>query len=95
MIKPVKFSGREFCVVFHYEADETWCYLVERGDSLNIAWAMGVARRHPKDAPNRNIGRDLAFRGMLKDAAQAMTVYGVLPKEVRAQIAYNYFHRKG
>lgn len=101
MIKKVEHNGEKLSVRFEYammvdaktgrDVETTYCQLVSGGGTDATVAAMGTALQHPKDCPNRNVGRDTAFRRMLEYMAESTNI----PKEVRAQIAYNYFHRKG
>lgn len=104
MIKKVEYNGENLSVRFEYvmmvddktgrNMETTYCHLISDGGvtpGAKIVVASGTALQHPKDCPNRNVGRDTAFRRMLGYMAESTNI----PKEVRAQIAHNYFHRKG
>lgn len=102
MIKKVEHGGERLAIHFKYKkvSDEksgrdleiTFCRLISDGGAgATIRMAQGVAMQHPKDCPNRNVGRDTAFRRLMED----VRVNTDLPKEVRVALAESYRNRKG
>lgn len=60
------------------QTDITLCRLVEGGEAIG----QGLTVRHPKDQPNRNIGRKVAFLRAMKDAH--------IPRAKRAELWDQY-----
>lgn len=94
MIKPVEYQGQKLWVSFTWPKSRPnvgRCYLYalegEKGNTERIILATAEVRRNPRDTPNRNVARDVAFGRMLKGAAT------LFPLPVVRALRENYENR--